>query len=515
MRRGPSVVLLLLGVNAFVLVLPIAALAFRRIYDTYLLRQTERQLITQSVVIAEAFRQAWWDETGRDDDQPRPPRRTDDRYVTIEPLIDIGTEIGPPEEVENLPEAPPGDTPERRAGTRIEPLLRRAQIFNLSGIRVLDAQGCVVATTGGQAGRCMTAVTEVANALRGTYAAKARHRISDEPTPVFGDIRRRGRLRVFIALPVFSDGRVIGVVAVQRTGLDALSSLWQIRRRLLSSLLLVVSIVVVISLLFARAIAKPVLSIAQKAQAVAAGQEQPHFAVGGWTPAEIRTLSEFLDVMTDKLQTRARYVSEFATNVSHELKTPISAIRGASELLQEGWESMEPAQRARFVDNIALDAQRMDRLVTRLLALARIENTALPDATTVEVLPFCRAVLERWEGEVELIVESPPQRLRIIEERLATVLGNLTDNAVRHGAGQAVQVTLGSAEGRLLIRVTDHGPGISEANRRRIWERFFTTQRDKGGTGLGLAMVKAIADARSGRVDFESSSEGTTFSVVL
>ena len=90
MRRGPSIALLLLGVNVFVLSLPIIATVLYRVYDIYLLRQTERQLIAQSVVVGEAYREAYWSEQGLAADEPRPPGTELDRYVPIEPLIDLG-----------------------------------------------------------------------------------------------------------------------------------------------------------------------------------------------------------------------------------------------------------------------------------------------------------------------------------------------------------------------------------------------------------------------------------------
>jgi len=112
----------------------------------------------------------------------------------------------------------------------------------------------------------------------------------------------------------------------------------------------------------------------------------------------------------------------------------------------------------------------------------------------------------------------PPEEELTVEAdrlRLEQALTNLVDNALRHGAGTAVDVTLSERGGRLQIAVRDHGPGISDPHRARLFQRFFTTERDRGGTGLGLAIVKAIADARGGRVEVESGAEGSTFTVVL
>jgi signal transduction histidine kinase len=438
----------------------------------------------------------------------------EDKYVPVEPLIDLGTEIGPHEELMHLPDAPADDSPERRAGARLAGMLARSQIFNLSGVRVLDPSGCVVATSGGEQGRCLTPLAEVQRAIAGQYASKARYRMPSSPLPPLGDVQRRGKLRVFTALPIFSDGRVIGIVTASRTGLDALSSLWHIRRALLWSVLLGVLVLALVSAVFARSIARPMQSITQKAQAIARGGAVENFVARGFTPKEVRALSEALDVMTRRLRSQAEYVSEFATTVSHELKTPIAAIRGAAELLLD-WEGMDAAQRARFLSNIDQDAERMQRLVTRLLELARVESAAALPSGQVPVVGVVRRVLARHGQRVELLLSSPPEAIEIAEEHLEIALMNLVENAIVHGGGKPVTVTLGAEGHRLRIAVRDQGPGISAANQPRIYDRFFTTERDRGGTGLGLAIVAAIAKGRSGSIDFSTSDAGTEFRLIL
>ena len=513
MRRGPSIAVLLLGANLFVLTLPFASVLVWRAYDLYLLRQTERQLINQTVVIGEAFRDAWRQEQGLQDDNPRPPDRADDRYVAIEPVLDVLGDIDPYQPVVLRPEQPQ-DSPQKRAGARIEDLLQRAQIFNLSGVRVLDPSACVVASTGGQSDQCIVPPAEVQLALRGEYSAVARRRSAPRPLPPLGDIQSRGTLQVHTALPIFSNGQVIAVVTATRTGLDALSSLWQIRRGLLVAIALTMGLIGAVSALFARAIAGPMLAITTKAKAVAAGAPPGDFIARGFTPAEIRSLSEALDTMTKKLRAQAEYVADFATTVSHELKTPIAAIRGASELLSD-FEGMDRAQRQRFLNNILLDTERMDRLVTRLLALAKIESAAALPSGKLQVAAFCQRLLARYGAAVELVLQGPPAELEMTEEHLGSAIGNLVDNALRHGLGKPVRVTLSSAGERLVVEVRDEGTGISPGNQPKVWDRFFTTERDRGGTGLGLSIVQAIVQARRGEVSFESSPGGTTFRMLL
>ncbi len=519
MRWRPGIRWWLIGANGFVLLAPLFGIGVLRIYDVYLLRQTERQLIAQAVLVAESWREAWLLERGEEmtgEDSFRPPDRASQRFVPYEPLIDIGTELQEPEpNQETFPAAPPGDTAARRAGKRIEPLLARAKVFNLSAVRVLDAHGCVVATTGVPADLCLGSLPEIERALHGAYASVARIRISDEPAPPLADIRRRGNVRVFAALPIFHRGEVVGVVRVSRTGLSALKSLWLNRRGLLILLVATVILTFAVSLLFARAIASPVRAITRNAEAIVRGSPPAPFTARRWGPAELQTLAGSLDRMTHKLAERAAYTAECAANVSHELKTPLTAIRGAAELLQDQWGEMEAEQRERFITNIGADVVRMERLVNRLLSLARIENAPVEERQVVEVRQFFAELENRYAPRVEIVSQEPPATISVHPDHLVSAVCNLIDNASSHGGDGPVKVRVASRGARLLVEVSDQGPGISAANQPKLFSRFFTTERDQGGTGLGLAIVKAVAEGRGGEVDFTTGPEGTTFRLVL
>jgi two-component system sensor histidine kinase ChvG len=271
-----------------------------------------------------------------------------------------------------------------------------------------------------------------------------------------------------------------------------------------------------VSLSFSAAIAAPLRRLTRAARNIAASPAaaSSKLTTPGFAPAEVAVLADVLQSMTERLTARARYVTEFASNASHELKSPITAIRGAAELLGQH-DDMPVAQRARFVQNIRDDAERMERLVTRMLELARVESEAQEPAEQLDVAVVIAALLERYAPRVELSLAEPPRTLEIAEPHLRAVVVNLVENALRHGAGQPVQVRLSRLDEKLAISVHDQGPGISEANQARLFQRFFTTERDRGGTGLGLSIVKAIAEARGGGVSAQSGPQGSTFHVVL
>ncbi len=515
-RRGPSIKRLLLGVNALVVLVPVLAVVMLRIYETHLVRQTESQLIAESVLIGEAWRAARWAAQGLDHPESvriQPPGQGAARFFPYEPVADLNADLAPSEPV-SQPKATIRTGPAWEAGRAIKPLLDRAKLVNLSGARVLDERGCVVASTGEVVGDCLTDLPEVRGALAGHYHAVARARNSDEPPPPLSGISRRGLVRLFTATPLFEDGQVIGVVRMSRTAIDPVEALWDHRRTLTWALLGTLVLVGAVSLFFARSISAPVRAITSAAEAIARGQDRRPLTPGGTVPAEVFQLSQALDTMTAQLRQRADYIAEFAANVSHELKTPLTSVRGAAELLRDCWADMDDAQRGRFLANIDQDAERMERLVTGLLHLARIEH-ARPSAEAVDVPAALARLAARHGDAVVCDLALAPRTLSIAPEHLASAVGNLLDNAVRHRREAPVRLTAAAQGAALVVTVEDDGPGISPKNRERLFERFFTTERDAGGTGLGLAIVRAVARGRGGDCTVETGPGGTLFRLVL
>jgi signal transduction histidine kinase len=514
-RWLPTVRQLLLALNAFVLLLPLLLLLGLRVDDVELVRQTERRLIGESVVIAESWRSEYLDVLGQELDPAavRPPGAHDDAYAPMTPRTDVDFRVEPPE-----PEAPrrvePGDGPAWLAGARVSPMLERALVFNLSGARVLDPRGCIVATSGEDLGHCLDESSEVQAALRGEYAVTVRRRISDEPTPPPWSIRRRGDRRVFTATPIHQDGRVIGVVRMSRTAIAPQEWLWRNRDSMLLLAGLCAMLVPLITYSLSHAISRPLRRIASAAEAIALGDDPGLLAPRGVAPREVRALAEALERMRETIERRADFIESFATELGHELKTPVTAIRGASELLRDDWEGMGEAQRERFLANLESDAGRLQDLVRQLLALAQIEH-APESAEPIDVASFFTTLCERYGEGVRLEVAPGAGSVVMSRERLEAATRNLVENALQHGGGRDVLVSVSRLEERLCVEVADHGPGIPERLRERIFERFYTSARESGGTGLGLAIVKAVADGRRGRIEVSSSEAGSTFTLTL
>jgi signal transduction histidine kinase len=217
---------------------------------------------------------------------------------------------------------------------------------------------------------------------------------------------------------------------------------------------------------------------------------------------------------------------DFVANASHELKTPLTSISGYAETLLA--DESDPDTRHRFLEIIAANARRMQRLVDDLLDLARLESGRWQPSPVA--LDLALAARDAWapfadradQGGVRLSVDVPAHiRPHADPEAMREILTNLFDNAIRHTpkAGE-VSVTAESLRTGIEIRVSDTGSGIPAEHLPRVFERFYRVDpgrsREEGGTGLGLSIVKHLVEAHGGKIQVESSlGHGTTMRIFL
>ncbi len=235
-----------------------------------------------------------------------------------------------------------------------------------------------------------------------------------------------------------------------------------------------------------------------------------------------------------RLRMLERMRSEFVANVSHELKTPITSIKGYVETLLDGAPE-DPAQTRRFLETVSRHADRLNAIIDDLLSLSRIEQDAESGPLHTEFVPLAHVLetaLRDCAGKaaakgIEAVLEcdagleahlNPP----LVEQAAV----NLIDNAIKY-APPGTRVTVrggrtdgGPGKGEIILSVQDEGPGIPSEHQERLFERFYRVDRSRsrkeGGTGLGLAIVKHIAQAHGGKVTVESSpGQGSTFSMIL
>lgn len=261
------------------------------------------------------------------------------------------------------------------------------------------------------------------------------------------------------------------------------------------------------------------------------GRDERTFAV---SVAAIRTdrdqhlgqIVVFSDITSLKRLMRMR--TDFVANVSHELKTPLTAILGYVETLLSG--AMEDKKnRGQFLQKISDQAQRLHALITDVLELSKIESGSyIQSLEPVELSEVAQQAVEilkaKWEAKGIIIRQEIPTGEKVLGRRdgLFHVFENLLDNAIKYSPAKTeIRVGLGPREnGRLEFFVQDQGPGIPKEVQGRVFERFFrvdaSRSREAGGTGLGLAIVKHWVEKMDGEVSLKSEEgKGSTFTVAL
>lgn len=510
----PRIGLIVASVLALVACLPLGSVVFFRIYDNQLVRQTEAELIALSAAVAARINT---DLTASTPVGLRlgPPVRVGeanaDGLAPILPRLDLATDAILPPRPEALPAI--GSSPLADLGRRLTPELVAIRAATLAGFRILDADGVVVAGAS-EVGQSLAHLPEVAGALAGEYRSVLRQRNSEHPIPALDSLSRGADIRVFVALPVAVDGRVVAIVYASRTPANALKQLYQERHKVGLALLSVLAATTIIGFVFHRTITRPVRALIARTRAIADGDRAALQPLAHHGTAEFAQLSQsFLD-MAAGLAARSEYVATFAAHVSHELKSPLTAISGAAELLADDVAdpTMTPAQRSAFIAGIQANADRLGALVGRLRDLARAETMPTAGACRpAEVVEALRA--ERPDVTIEATGDLG-KCVTMSAETFALVLGHLVDNAVAAGAGR-VAISAIPEGNRLVMVVADDGPGISPANRAKIFDPFFTTRRADGGTGMGLAIARTMVATHRGSLYLMDSDGGASFRIVL
>ncbi len=521
----PSLRMVLLSVSLVVLLLPLGGLHFLKIYESALIRQTESELISQAAFIAAAYKaeiSGMLQARGMDVSAygiPLPDWEKDaDYYRPIPEMLDLAKDP-------ILPVRPNGLRPDRLAaplsmdaGAQVLPVLKEAQRMTLSGMKVLDYQGIQVAGQQ-ETGQSFAHLTEVQSALKGVPLSVLRERGFRAPQPPLASISRGAKINVYVAAPIVLNNRLVGVALLNRTPTDIGKTLYGKRGAILTAAIFVLLATLGITWLTAYAITGPINRLIGQSRLIAAGDQSGMRPIVHPTTREIAILSENLATMARTIEHRSAYIRQFAMHVSHEFKTPLTSIQGSIELLQEHLDTMDAAQRNRFLDNIAQDTDRLSRLVSRLLELARAD-VSVPTDEAMDLLPLLAATAARYRDRcLDVAVEHPAGLetlpVAITREAMETVLANLLDNSLQHGATECrVHIVLESDH--CLLRVADNGRGISPANRERLFTPFFTTHRDQGGTGLGLSIVQSLLQACRGSIQLaEPETPGAVFLITL
>ncbi len=279
-----------------------------------------------------------------------------------------------------------------------------------------------------------------------------------------------------------------------------------------------------VSAYLARRLTRPIAAMRDTAERIAAGDLSARVALPGGPDDELHSLARSLDAMAAELETARGHERAFLLSVSHDLRTPLTSIRGYAEAITDGIVE-DPAERVRAGSIITAEARRLERLVADLLDLARLDahqfslhphRVDTRSVITDAVAGFVPSARD-WGLRLE-VVQGGPAPADVDPERLAQITANLVENALKY-AHTTVRVGVDRSDGRFELRVDDDGPGVPPAERERVFERLYTPRHAPGrkvGTGIGLAIVHELAGAMGGSARCEPlEPSGTRFTVTI
>jgi two-component system sensor histidine kinase CreC len=515
----PTLGMVVFAVLTTVMALPLVGLFFFRLYENELIRQTEAELIAQGAVMAAVFAQEV--EASPEamallgNPAPPPSSQTGGFDQALQPSLDLASDAVLGRRPDAVPAPAPAAPSFVAIGRRLQGIAEHTQAVTLAGFRLLDPRGVVIAGRN-ELGLSLAHVEEVGGALQGRTQAVLRQRVSDEPPPPLYSISRGTRIRIFLAMPVVVQGRVAGVIYASRTPNNVVKHIYSEQRKFILAGLAVLGAMLVIGLIFLRAVTGPIHALVRRAVELGHGRREALEPPAHHGTREIALLSQSLTDMAQRLHERSDYIATFAAHVSHELKTPLTSIQGAAELLRDDVgaapSGMTAGERMRFLDNIIADTTHLTTMLHRLRELARADNPQIDGSTGLS--PIVAELRSRFP---ELAVQADGAldgHVRISAENLLIVLSHLADNSLRHGA-RTFRVSASRLDGEIRLHVSDDGEGISDANRDRIFDAFFTTRREAGGTGMGLGIVQAMLRAHRGSIRLVGSDRGAAFEIRL
>lgn len=416
---------------------------------------------------------------------------------------------------------------ELRAGTlgqgRLPEVLRaygarqpQAQIWGVTKsavnhrIYVTDARGIVLLDSSGQAvGEDYSRWNDVYLTLRGQYGARS---TAEDPQDPDSSV-------MYVAAPIRDGARIIGVVSVAKPNRSLQPYIERSERRLawLGGGLLALGLLV--GALLSWWLSASLRRLTRYAGAVSAGQraELPQLRGG-----ELAQLAEAVERMRTELEGKA-YVERYVHTLTHELKSPLAAIRGAAELL-EG--EMPAEQRRRFVANIANEGARLEQLAERLLRLAQVEQRqGLEERVAVELHALAEELVQSQAARIAAaglkVDNALPPGLCVRGERflLRQALANLLDNALDFAPpGGRLRLSAEARDGQVELRLFNQGPAIPDYALPRLTERFYSLPRPASGrksTGLGLNFVQEVAHLHRGSLALANVAEGVEARLTL
>lgn len=507
-RIGPR----LLAFNLLVMFVPVAGVLYLDIYERRLLEAQEREMVQQARVLAAVLGEEPWIDGSRVARAfARMERRTEAR------LRVFGAEGSLLADSRLMPG--PIVTDEPTVGDSASPSARERALYRLGATlanvrdRVDSAvRRWVVPTRPAPDGTAPGVQLELQQALRGRYGA--------------GTYRTPGQrsLTLVSAVPVRHEGSTIGAVVVSQSTFRILQTLYQIRLRIFEIVLLSMAAAAVLTAVVAATIVRPLKQLRRQASELADRRVPLNAAFPGTARRdEIGDLARSLEVLTRRLADHIARLESFAADVAHEFRNPLASIRTAAETIAE---SATSGERDRFLELMRRDVQRLDRLVSGVREIARIDGQL--EHEPLEAVGIVGLLREAIEGvrmasrhPIAIALRSDGEvPVRGGRERLAQAFENILTNAVSLSPAESpIDVEVELPPGQVQITVADRGPGIPDAHLSRIFDRFFSYrpgEQRREHVGLGLAIARQIIESYGGRITARNrDGGGSIFEVVL
>ncbi|PID41067.1 MAG: two-component system sensor histidine kinase CreC [Proteobacteria bacterium] len=371
-------------------------------------------------------------------------------------------------------------------------------------VYITDAEGIVIfhSTDPEQVGADFSTWRDVYLTLNGRYGARSSRTVETDAQSAV----------LYVAAPLVMDGTIVGVLTVGKPTTNISWFVKNAKLQVVGIALLALVVAGLLGFLVARWITVPIKRLTGYAESVSAGKRADFPPLG---KSEIGEMGRAFEKMQEALEGK-RYVEQYIQNLTHEIKSPLSAIRGAAELLGE---SMDDGQRQRFLANIDNESRRIQVIIDRMLDLSALENrNRLGSIETISIRSLVNTVLESLEptfarkgitGRVEI---DDDLRVKGDVFLLHQALVNLVQNSCDFsGAGTTITVRAIVTGTFVDLLVCDQGTGIADYAKERIFEKFFSLQRpdtDKKSTGLGLNFVRQVALLHGGDIRIVNRPEG-------
>jgi two-component system sensor histidine kinase CreC len=370
-------------------------------------------------------------------------------------------------------------------------------------VYVTDNRGIVLYhSKGGGLGKDYSRWNDVYLTLRGEYGARTTR---ESPEDEFGSV-------MYVAAPIRRDGNIIGVVTVGKPSVVVQPFVERMLGNIKEKGVLMILAALAMGLLLTYWLTLSIQKLTRYAQDVQQGRRAQ---VPRLREQELAHLAEAMEAMRQELEGK-NYVEHYLHSLTHELKSPLAAIQGTAELLDE---DMPRNDRQRFIRNIRAESQRLHQVVEQLLRLAAVEKRqGLIDPEPVDTASLIETLCDerQWRvdrSEIRFDADLAQQVKPFAEVfLLQQALGNLLDNAIDFSPkGGTIQLRSRVVGAFWEFSVSDQGPGVPEYALDRVFERFYSLPRPDGSlrsSGLGLSFVREVALLHGGRVNLENRSQG-------